>query len=41
MPDYKKQKPNPKGGGRRPEGQQVGGSYFLSLEIENVRCFSQ
>ena len=30
MPDYKKQKPDPKGGGRRPEGQRLDGSYFLS-----------
>src|SRR3954452_3404015 len=41
MPDYKKQKPDTKGGGRRSASQPVSGSYFLSLEVENVRCFSQ
>ena len=41
MPDHEKRKADARGRDRRPGGQTVAGSYFLAIEVENVRCFSQ
>src|SRR3954454_5003192 len=41
MPDHEQRKADSRSRARPPEGQTLAGSYFLSVEVENVRCFSQ
>ena len=41
MPDRKTKKAVRNGAGKRSRMSPTTGSYFLSLELENVRCFSE
>ncbi len=41
MPDRKTKQTVRNAGGKRSRSSPTTGSYFLSLELENVRCFSE